>query len=151
MILSPKVSVVMSAKDYGSSTSLDISFKTAPRAGWTSALCMLYFKRIEAVHLEDRSSGISLTIRGPEGKAVKFAVHHARLSEHTVWLDEKQLGALIGFFLTYLRDGKADVSHLDLEASPAKTSRKSIDLVFKAPDVKPALSQEELLRQLDLE
>lgn len=151
MILSPRVAVMISESDYGSSAALEVTFKAAPGAGWASALCMLYFNRLEAVQLKDRSSGISLAIRGPKGKASKFAIHDARLHDHTIWFDEKQLGALIGFFLTYLRDGKADGSHLDLEADPVSHTGKPLDVVIKVPDAKPRLSQDDLLSQLDSE
>ena len=151
MTLSPDVPVALSTTDLGSSICLDITFKAAPKSGWITALCMLYFKKIDTVRVEDRSSRISLAIRGPEVKASKLAVYHTKLHEYTVWLDEKQLGALIGFFLTYLRDGRAEVNHLDLEAAPRSKAGKRIDLIFKVPDSRPHLSQEELLRQLDLD
>jgi len=62
-----------------------------------------------------------------------------------------ELERLVYFFLTYYRDGWADVDHIDVEADDDVPNRMAAYVIFVVPAYKPPVSADEAKRRLGID
>lgn len=126
--------------DNGEYTLIGLDFRTIPE--WTLGLLLIREQLTEALRVTV-PSGAELLIRldprtTPQMRAKAGWKHKAFCLE----FGRDDLETWIDFFLRYIRDGRAAVSHLDLEAR-SHAGGKMVDIVVKVDRFGPSLPLEE--------
>ncbi len=109
-------------------------------------LCLLREELIDSLDLVD--------VKGTSRFRVQRSTHaisiQLRQDNIDLALDAVALELWQHFTLRTLRDGTAEVDHIDMEATLAGGSHESVDLVIAYPSSAPPVSPDEVRRRLDL-
>jgi hypothetical protein len=113
---------------------------------WTLGLCLLANELVDSIRVIGRASEL----------VIRLDAHLKRGRNGTAALDKQSVAISLGrteieawqhFFLRALRDGVAEVDHLDVELRMVPDDQL-IDLVLKIKKSRPPLSAEEAARLL---
>jgi hypothetical protein len=125
------------------------TIKDARISEWCLNLCLLEYDLIHSLIIVDEASSFRLIIsRDPSPQPVGGGVQWGKqdIKLHVV---HRELTFWLGFFLSYYRDGVADVNHIDAEI-PSLRGTKKFYLVLEVGKVRPPLTPEEAKRLYDL-
>ncbi len=101
---------------------------------------------------EDESFRLQLELAPPSLQVVRGEVLW-QVGGLLLSISLNELEYWLQFFLRYYRDQIGEVDHIDSDITyiaPRSNSRKSLLLVFRVPNAKPPLDEEELRRRLGL-
>jgi hypothetical protein len=126
-----------------------VTFSMEAIAQLCLGLSMLWHRLVESLSLQ--GSGITLVFGqcGSDGDARALVTWKARGA--TLKLSSTELEYWLCFFLRGVRDGMAEVDHIDVEADPSSGSELPGFFVLKVPNAAPPVSAEEARRRLGLE
>lgn len=111
-------------------------------------LCLLREGLITTLDLIDTSAKMTLRLERAENKGsteIRLDKGRAVLS-----LDQTELDRWMHFTLRIVRDGVAEVDHIDLDAPLADQSGRAISVIVAFPSSLPPVSEEEARRRLGL-
>lgn len=134
-------------KRSGSGDYLVTTFVAAALTEVCLAFCMLREQLVETLELGDASSKGTLFIGRQSGSARSAAIRRNR-DRTTVQFGETELEMLLHFLPRTLRDGIAEVDHVDVDAIDRNGTATSI--VLKFPVHATALSSDEVRRRLSI-
>ena len=136
-------------KHYPGQEVLLISFRREALRDWCLGLCLLQAGLIDTLVVTEERKKMTVKISfGTNPQINRIARATLRQDISQVELTRNGLDYLQHFFLTYYRDGAAEVGHLDLEAIDGDTGKKAIYITFLVSDSVPSVSPEEAERRL---
>lgn len=146
-----RLPVFFEESSYTDSDHVTITFGDAAEDRWTLGLCLLRENMISVLELEDEQQSYRLRLKvGPGLKAGDRAVATASKRQIEITLGQTELEAWLHFFLRMVRDGVAEVDHLDLETRPPEGQPRPTDLTLRVLRVPEPMSPDELRRQLGM-
>ena len=110
-------------------------------------LCMLREQLLPRIELGSDSKTGALSFGRQSGSVTTALVHRDR-DKTTVLLGENDLTMLLHFFLRTVRDGVAEVDHIDVDAVDRNGAATSV--VLKFPLHTAPVSADEVRRRLDI-
>ncbi|HPF25541.1 MAG TPA: hypothetical protein P5528_02855 [Steroidobacteraceae bacterium] len=128
----------------------DLALRQLVMPDFALGLCLLWQDLVSAIELvsSDRTRGLILE-RGKEPGSYEAVVDWKRDSALLV-LSPTELEMLMVFCLKSVRDGAAEVDHIDIEARNAVASGKPGSFVFKFPQSATPVHEKEARRRLGL-
>jgi hypothetical protein len=143
-----KGDVKIEMEDVDNSRLVIVTFSTEAIAQLCLGLSMLWHRLVESLSLQ--GSGVTLVFGrcGSDGDAralVSWKDRGAALK-----LSSKELEYWLCFFLRGVRDGMAEVDHIDVEADPSSSAELPGFFVLKVPNAAPPVSAEEARQRLGL-
>jgi hypothetical protein len=113
-------------------------------------LCLVWNGLVSILDLVDSTHRRMLRIQLAEDPRNNPATVTWEAESAVVTFSHSELEAWMFFLLRTVRDGVAEVDHLDLEANAAISGQQSGSFVLKFPSSAPAVSPEEARRRLGL-
>jgi len=111
-------------------------------------LSMLWHRLVESVSLQ--GSGFALNVGRAESDGDARAVVTWKHRGAAVRLSAKEHEYWLCFFLRGVRDGMAEVDHIDVEADSSSSTEPAGFFVLKVPNAAPPVSAEEARRRLGM-
>lgn len=128
----------------------DVALRQVVMRDFALGLCLLWQDLVSAIELvsPDRSRGLVLE-RGKAPGSYEAVVNWKRDSALLV-LSPTELEMLMIFCLKAVRDGVAEVDHIDIEARDALASGKPGSFAFKFPESAAPVDEKEARHRLGL-
>lgn len=126
---------------------LVVELRRTAIADFTLGLCLLKENLIEALQLGTPNSRTTIEFR--RGEANHRAEGRATKTGMALRLSDTELSYWLRFFLKYVRDGTAEVDHLDVDLESADRATPNM-FVLKVPDAVAPLTPEEARKRLGL-
>ena len=138
----------MSARQSGDEAYLLLDFADDAIASWCLGLVLLQRNLVDRLSVSDRNASYTLIMRPTSGH--QRATAHWKETEIALDISEAELDGIIGFFLTYFRDGIADVDHIDIQYESDDPETAYGYVTLKVPRTRMRrLSGDELRKYLD--
>lgn len=133
------------------SDELTVSFDDAAIHEWTLGLCLLKEGLVSRLIVTELKPSFRLEIRLDESlPREKRAMAVPRKDALRLELSCTELDYWLYFFLRYVRDGRGEGNHLDIETTVGDASKRPIDVVLEVTKLGPPISVEEAKRQLGM-
>lgn len=116
---------------------------------WALGLCLLEQELIGTLAISAWGGGIELRLRRSRSRTGAPLRSEWSSNRLVIELSNTELERWLHFFLSYVRDGSADVDHLDVETQ-ALGRERGTTLVLKVPNAAPPLSADEAKRRLGI-
>lgn len=139
-------SLIVRGSDNESETVVKVSLNADVLDRFCIGLCLLKEDLIDRLYLADTSGSNALQLeRSAHATSIELRRDRINLAVGATELDR-----WLHFTLRAVRDGVAEVDHLDLEATETNQKRQRIDLVIAYPCSAPPVSSSEARRRLGL-
>lgn len=109
-----------------------------------TGVCLLFNKLVQSIDFIEKDFVFRLEMRSGNGNN---SIEH-ELNFTSLRVSESEIEMLMFFVLRSLRDGFAEVDHVDLEAFSVRNPNKIIGVVVKFENFAPPISREEVDRRL---
>jgi hypothetical protein len=126
-----------------------VTFSDKAVAQLCLGLSMLWHRLVESVSLQ--GSGVTLGVGRADSDGDARAMVTWKNRRASLRLSAKELEYWLCFFLRGVRDGMAEVDHIDVEADSSSSAELPGFFVLKVPNAAPPVSAEEARRRLGME
>ncbi len=137
----------MEWKHFGGGDYLVVAFSAAALSDVCLGLCMMKEQLLPSIELGSTSKKATLSICRQSGSAAVAEVRRAS-GRTTLRVGETDLEVLLHFFLRTIRDGSAEVDHVDVDAVAENGTATSV--VLKFPAHAAPVSADEVRRRLGI-
>jgi len=146
-----RLPVTVERTAFSDSDHVIITFPDQTIEPWTLGLCLLKEELLSILQLEDQSETFRLVVRrdadlGPGERP--FAKASGRSLELRVGPTELEMW--LHFFLRTIRDGVAEVDHLDVETTAVEENARPVELTLRVLAAREPLTPDEIRRQLGI-
>jgi hypothetical protein len=140
----------MESTDVDGTRILRVALQQGALRDITVGLCLLWNDLVPAMDLNAASS--QQTLRFLVSKRPESFRAHASWSPSLICIElsRPEFEAVMYFFLRTIRDGMAEVDHIDVEAFDNNKMQKRTAIVLKFPQSMPPVSSDEARRRLGL-